>query len=40
MPKYLPLTARFMAELLGIEEEALAAQLWENANRFFGLPAE
>jgi TatD DNase family protein len=40
MPKYLPLTARFMAELLDIDEESLAAQLWENANRFFGLSAE
>jgi TatD DNase family protein len=40
MPKYLPLTARFMAELLDIDEETLAAQLWENANRFFGLSPE
>jgi TatD DNase family protein len=40
MPKYLPLTARFLAEMLQIEEEALAAQLWQNANKFFGLPAE
>ena len=39
MPKYMPLTARFMAEMLGIEEEVLAAQLWENANKFFGLPS-
>jgi TatD DNase family protein len=39
MPKYLPLTARFMAEMLDMDEEALAAQLWENANAFFGLPA-
>jgi TatD DNase family protein len=38
MPKYLPLTARFMAEMLDMEEEALAAQLWDNANKFFGLP--
>ena len=38
MPKYLPLTARFMAEMLDMEEEALAAQLWENANKFFSLP--
>ena len=38
MPKYLPITARFMAEMLGMEEEALAAQLWENANKFFNLP--
>jgi TatD DNase family protein len=37
MPKYLPLTARFMAEMLEMDEEELAAQLWDNANRFFGL---
>jgi TatD DNase family protein len=40
MPKYLPITGRFMAEMLEMEEEALAAQLWENSNRFFGLFAE
>jgi TatD DNase family protein len=40
MPKYLPLTARFMAEMLELDEETLAAQLWDNSNRFFGLPAE
>jgi TatD DNase family protein len=39
MPKYLPLTARFMAEMIDMDEEALALQLWENANRFFGLPS-
>ena len=38
MPKYLPLTARFLAEMLEMEEEALAAQLWENSNKFFGIP--
>jgi TatD DNase family protein len=40
MPKYLPLTARFLAEMLQMEEAALAAQLWENSNKFFGLPSE
>jgi len=40
MPKYLPLTARFMANMLDMDEDALAAQLWENANKFFGLPNE
>jgi TatD DNase family protein len=40
MPKYLPITARFMAEMLDMDEEVLAAQLWENANKFFGLPNE
>ncbi|MDR2314401.1 MAG: TatD family hydrolase [Spirochaetaceae bacterium] len=37
MPKYLPITARFMSEMLEMDEEKLADQLWENANRFFGL---
>lgn len=37
MPKYLPLTGRFMAEMLDISEEELAAALWDNSNRFFGL---
>ncbi|GHV91728.1 TatD family hydrolase [Spirochaetia bacterium] len=40
MPKYLPMTARFLAEMLELDDETLAAQLWENSNRFFGLPAE
>jgi TatD DNase family protein len=39
-PKYLPLTAHFMANMLDLEEEALADQLWKNANKFFGLPDE
>ena len=38
MPKYLPLTARFMADLMQIDEETLATHLWENACKFFGLP--
>ena len=40
MPKYLPLTARFLAEMLEMDEEELAATLWENSNRFFGLSSE
>jgi len=40
MPKYLPITARFLAELLDMDDGELAATLWENANRFFGLPNE
>jgi TatD DNase family protein len=40
MPKYLPVTARFLAEMLDIGDEELAAALWDNANRFFGLPGE
>jgi TatD DNase family protein len=38
MPKYLPITARFLAGLLDADEEEVAAQLWENSNKFFGLP--
>jgi TatD DNase family protein len=37
MPKYLPLTARFLAEMLELGEEELSGILWENSNRFFGL---
>jgi len=40
MPKYLPLTARFMAERLNMDEEALCAQLWENSCKLFGLEKE
>ncbi|MDR0475901.1 MAG: TatD family hydrolase [Treponema sp.] len=40
MPKYLPLTARFLAEMLDMDEEELAAVLWENSNRFYGLPLD
>jgi TatD DNase family protein len=40
MPKYLPITARFLAEMLDIDEEELVAALWENSNRFFGLSGE
>jgi TatD DNase family protein len=40
MPKYLPMTARFLAEMLDLDDETLATQLWENSNRFFGLPVE
>jgi TatD DNase family protein len=39
MPKYLPITARFLAGMLEMDEESLAAALWDNANRFFGLAA-
>jgi len=37
MPKYLPLTARFLSELLDADEEEMANTLWDNANRFFGI---
>jgi TatD DNase family protein len=40
MPKYLPLTARFLADMLELDEKELCATLWENSNRFFGLPTE
>ena len=40
MPKYLPITARFLGEMMDIGDEDLAAALWDNANRFFGLPGE
>jgi TatD DNase family protein len=38
MPKYLPETASYLARMLEMDLEALAAQIWENSNRFFGLP--
>ena len=40
MPKYLPITLRYMADMLNMEEEILAAQLWENSCKFFNLPNE
>jgi TatD DNase family protein len=40
MPKYLPITARFLAEMLDMDDEELGAVLWENSNRFFGLPTD
>ena len=40
MPKYLPITARFLADMLEMNDEELGAILWENSNRFFGLPNE
>jgi len=39
MPKYLPITGRFLAEMLGMDNEELAAALWDNSCRFFGLDA-
>jgi TatD DNase family protein len=40
MPKYLPLTASFLASMLEMDPEELAAQLWENSNKFFALNPE
>lgn len=38
MPKFLPMTARCLADMLGLSLEETAAALWENSNRFFCLP--
>jgi TatD DNase family protein len=40
MPSYLPSSAKFLAEMLEIDLEQLAAQLWKNSCRIFGLPEE
>ena len=37
MPKYLPITARFLGEMLDIADEELANALWTNSNKLFGL---
>lgn len=39
MPAYLPVTGRFLADMLEYDEEEMAGILWENSNRFFGLTA-
>ncbi|MGL4982123.1 MAG: TatD family hydrolase, partial [Treponemataceae bacterium] len=38
MPSYLPSTVSFLADLLDMEEEAVAEQLWKNSCQFFRLP--
>lgn len=38
MPSYTPSTARFMADMLDMDLEEMAAQLWKNSCRFFNLP--
>ncbi|GMO25918.1 MAG: TatD family hydrolase [Termitinemataceae bacterium] len=38
MPKYLPYTAECLASMLNLSIEETAQKLWENSNRFFGLP--
>ena len=38
MPAFLPYTAKFLGEMLEMDDEALAALLWSNSCRFFGLP--
>jgi TatD DNase family protein len=40
MPKFLPMTARCLADMLKLSLEETAAALWENSNRFFGLANE
>ena len=38
MPAMLPSTAKFLAEMLEMELEPLADQLWKNSCKIFGLP--
>ena len=38
MPGMLPATAKFLAEMLEMDLEELAAQLWTNSCKAFGLP--
>lgn len=40
MPSFLPSTLRFLAGMLQMDEEALAAQLWKNSCKIFNLPEE
>jgi TatD DNase family protein len=39
MPEYLPITGRFLADMLGKDHEEVAATVWENSCRFFGIKA-
>jgi TatD DNase family protein len=38
MPAYTPSTVQFMAEMLEMDMETLAAQLWKNSCKFFRIP--
>jgi TatD DNase family protein len=40
MPKYLPSTAKFLAEMLEMDLEALSEQLWKNSCKAFNIPEE
>ena len=40
MPKYLPSTAKFLAEMLDMDLEELSEQLWKNSCKIFKLPEE
>ena len=38
MPAYITSTAKFLAEMLEMDEEELSAQLWKNSCKVFNLP--
>ena len=38
MPAYTPSTVQFMAEMLEMDIETLATQLWKNSCKFFRIP--
>ncbi|GMO54142.1 MAG: TatD family hydrolase [Termitinemataceae bacterium] len=38
MPKYLPITANCLASMVNKDIEEVSATLWQNSNKFFGLP--
>ena len=38
MPSYTPSTVHFMADMLEMDVESLAAQLWTNSCKFFRIP--
>ncbi len=40
MPAYLPATAEFLAQMLQMNLEDLAKQLWSNSCKIFGIPEE
>ncbi len=40
MPKYLPSTAKFLAEMLEMDLEALSEQLWKNSCKAFNISEE
>lgn len=40
MPEYLPSTAKFLADMLESDVEKIAAQLWTNSCKVFGLPED
>lgn len=40
MPAYLPSTAKFLADMLEMDEEELSVQLWKNSCKAFNLPED